>query len=76
MCNILDTTRLDVTCQIMEVFIFSNYIRLDLKKVHTNHHSYHPNEIGFYNGSTITLSSVIYYPNLLSAVGLHKSLTL
>ena len=70
-------TRLDVRGQITEVFLsFSNYITVDPKKVHTNHHSSYPNEIGFYNGSTLTLCSVVYYSNLLSAVGLHKSLTL
>ena len=71
-------TRLDVRGQI-SVFLFffsSNYTRVDPKKVQTNINSSYPNEIGLYNGATVTLYSVIYYPNLLSAVGLHKSLTL
>ena len=76
MCNTLDMTRLDVRGQISVFLMFLNHIRVDPNKVHTNPHLSYPNEIGFYNGAIITLCSVIYYPNLLSAVGLHKSLTL
>ena len=69
-------TRSDVRDQISVFFSSSNYTRVDPKKVQTNINSSYPNEIGLYNGATVTLYSVIYYPNLLSAVGLHKSLTL